>query len=80
MDIRLCAGMSCSRLAGKLFFGGADGTSALNCQGRSEPFTKFQTETSPKGMEARFKASYNSGKKVKGLLLAKVMISKWMAI
>ena len=32
-----------------------DGTSTLNCQGRSEPFTKFQTETSPKGMEVSFK-------------------------
>lgn len=46
----------------------ADGTSTLNCQGRSELFTKFQTETSPKGMEARFK-DLTVAKKLRGCYL-----------
>lgn len=55
-----------------------DSTSTLNCQGKSEPFTEFQIKTSPKGMEVRFEHLTTVEKK--GLLSAKVMISKLMAI
>lgn len=58
----------------------ADGSSTLNCQGMSEPFTKFQIKTSSKGMEARLKQLTIVAKKLKELLFAKVLISKLMAI
>lgn len=55
-------------------------SSTLNCQGMSEPFTKFQIKTSPKRMKARLKQFTIVPKKLKGLLFAKVMISKLMAL
>ena len=65
MDIRPCAeSPAADQLANS---SSADGTSTLDCPRRSELFTKFKTETSPKGMEARAKFKHLTTVKEKKL-------------